>query len=273
MTLSRRTLMGSAAAGAALGGTASGRSAQAALDLTAPDNKLEVYRRMRGMGDGELSLWWWKSNIWAKPNDDVAVKIAVSEGLTFQRLTANADGTLQDSQAGRGTFRDAETEEPLTEFVNPINGFKSEPDHIRSLNGGVIGSNGMIRERNERMLVFESEISIPEVNNGQVFVRENFVAKFQGREGRAATSTSSSLTTYVSQAADIADDGAAFRPCNFFYQSLGGFRPWMGMDDATAALSWQTFGQKLGSTAENAPEDIHSWVEANYPGFLENPGI
>ncbi len=273
MTLTRRTLMGGAAAGAALSGIGSGDPAQAALDLTAPENKLEVYARMRGMGDGELSLWWWKANIWAKPNDEVAMKIAIAEGLTFQRLTANADGNLEDAQAGRGTFRHPETEEPLTEFVNPMNGHKGEPDHIRSLNGGVIGLNGIIRERDERVLVFESEISSPEINNGQVFVRENFVAKFQGREGRAATSTSSSLTTYVSQAADIADDGAAFRPCNFFYQSLGGFRPWMGMDDATGALSWQTFGQKLGSTAENAPENIRGWVDANYPGFLDDPGI
>ena len=273
MALSRRTVLGGTAAAAVAGSMGRARPISAALDLTAPENKLEVYARMRGMGDGELSLWWWKANIWAKPNDDVAVKIALAEGLTFQRLTRNADGTLQDAQAGRGTFRDPVTGAPLTEFVNPMNGFKSEPDHIRSLNGGVIGLNGMIRERSERVLVFESEISAPEINNGQIFMRENFVAKFQGREERAAVSTSSSLTTYVSQADDIANDAATFRPCNFFYQSLGGFRPWMGMDDATASLSWQTFGQKLGGTAENAPDDIRTWVEANYPGFLDDPGI
>lgn len=272
MTLSRRTVLGSTAA-AAMGSMTVSGPAQAALDLSNPANKMEVYARMRGMGDGELSLWWWRANIWAKPNDEVAVKIAIAEGLTFQRLTRNGDGTLQDAQAGSGTFRDAETGEPLTTFTNPINGHTAEPDHIRSLNRGVIGPNGMIREPDARVLVFESEISEPLVNLGQVFMRENFVAKFKGREGRAATSTSSSLTTYVAQADDIADDGKAFRPCNFFYQSLGGFRPWMGMDDATGALSWQTFGQKLGNGPDKAPDDIRGWVEANYPGFLENPGI
>ena len=249
------------------------RSAHALTNLMAPENKLEVYARMRGGIDGERVLCWWSANIWAKRNDDIAVKLMTAEGLTFSRVVRNSDGSLGYSQAGRGTYRDAETGKPLTKFTNPITGVKGEPDRIRSHSTGVIGTKGMVQEPSDRLIQLDSEISDPVVNAGQVFLRDNFVAKYQGVKQGAAPFTGSSLTTYVAAAGDIENDSAKFRPGNFFYQSLGGFSPWMGMDDATGMMSWQTLGQKLYNGAASAPEDIRKWVEENYPGFLSDPHI
>jgi hypothetical protein len=242
MTLSRRNALGAAAAVAASGLGAN--RASAALDLTALENKVEVYRRMRTEEDGALVLWWWNGFVWAKPNDDVAVHILTVEGLTFQRLTTTSEGTLAEAQAGRGTFRDAETNEPLKIWTNPINGVTAEPDHIRSLNRGRITAAGQVRELNDRLVQFECEITAPMITGKNIYMRENAVSK-NATATPGVFLTRSSLTTYTANAANIADDDAAFRPCTFNYQSFGGFRPWMGMDDSTGALSWQTIGQKL----------------------------
>lgn len=272
MPITRRNAVAGAAALAVTPALVSTR-AHAALDLTAPENKVEVYRRMRaGTEDGALMLWWWNGFVWAKPNNDIAVHILTVEGLTFQRLTTQSDGTLTDAQAGRGTFRDPETNAPLTTWTNPLNGVTAAPDHIRSLNRGVITPDGLARQHSDRVLHFESEITAPMITGKQIFMRENFLTKNKGR-APGAVSTSSSLTTYTATVTDIADDDAAFRPCTFNYQSLGGFRPWMGMDDSTGVLSWQTVGQKLERGADDAPAGIRTWVDTNYPGFLEDPGI
>lgn len=268
----RRNMLAGTAALAAAPAALSTRPAQAMLDVMAPDKKMEVYRRMRGRNDGELALWWWNGFVWAKPIDDIAVHILSVEGLTFQRLTTNPDGTLTSLQAGRGTFRDAETNAPLTTWTNPINGVTAEPDHVRSYNKAIISNAGMEREHSDRILKFESWITAPIITGNQVFMRENFVGMAKGREP-GTTSSSSSLTTYTANTADIANDDAAFRPCNFNYQSLGGFRPWMGMDNDKGMLSWQTVGQKLARGPADAPDDIKGWVEDNYPGFLDDPEI
>lgn len=270
MTITRRTALTTGVAIAATG-LASTR-AHAALDLTAPENKLEVYRRMRVEEDGALVLWWWNGFVWAKPNNDVAKHILTVEGLTFQRLTKTSDGTLAEAQAGRGTFRDAETNEPLKIWTNPLNGVTAEPDHIRSLNRGTITAAGQSRTLNDRLLQFDSEITAPMITGKNIYMRENAVSK-NATDTPGVFLTRSSLTTYTADAATIADDDASFRPCTFNYQSLGGFRPWMGMDDSKGALSWQTVGQKLERGADDAPDSIRTWVDANYPGFLEDPGI
>lgn len=272
MTTTRRNMLAGAAALAAAPAVLSSRPARAALDVMAPENKMEVYRRLRGRNDGELALWWWNGFVWAKPIDDVAVHILTVEGLTFQRLSTNPDGTLTSAQAGRGTFRDPETNAPAVKWTNPLNGVTAEPDHVRSLNRAIISNAGMQRDQNDRVLKFESEITAPMITGNQIFMRENFVAKAKGR-APGTVSTSSSLTTYTALASDIAYDDAAFRPCNFNYQSLGGFRPWMGMDNDKGMLSWQTVGQKLERGQDDAPDSIKSWVDENYPGFLDDPGI
>jgi hypothetical protein len=271
MTLSRRTALKSAAVVTVAPSFVSSR-ASAALDLTAQENKLEVYRRIRGRNDGELALWWWNGYVWAKPNNDVAVHIMTVEGLTFQRLTLNAEGNLSEAQAGRGTFRDPDTNAPLESWTNPFNGVTAKPDHIRSLNRGVITPDGLERKHTERTLHFESEITAPMITGHQIFMRENFVTKNKGR-APGEVSTRSSLTTYTATASDIADDNADFRPATFNYQSLGGFRPWMEMDNSTGMLSWQTVGQKLERGSADAPASIKKWVDTNYPGFLDDPEI
>ncbi|MEQ9446885.1 MAG: hypothetical protein RJS98_15080 [Rhodospirillaceae bacterium] len=89
MPITRRNALAGAAALAVTPNLVATR-AHAALDLTAPGNKVEVYRRMRASTkDGALVLWWWNGFVWAKPNNDIAVHILTVEGLTFQRLTPN----------------------------------------------------------------------------------------------------------------------------------------------------------------------------------------
>lgn len=269
MTVTRRSALAATAVAATTGLTAKSASA---LDLTKPANKLEIYARIRGNADGELALWWWKANVWAKMNDDIAKVVCLVEGLTFQRVTRMDDGTLDQRMTGRGTFRDAETGAPLTKFVNPDNGYTAEPDHVVSLNRETVTANGMQREHNDRVIAFEGGISDPQVVGDKVYLMENFVVKSRG-VNPGEFRTGSSLTVFTGDAEAMADDNADFRPCNMNYQNPGNFRPWMGYDNSKGILTWQTYGQKLRRGKDDAPDDIRGWVENTYPGFLDDPPI
>lgn len=269
MLIPRRTAMAATAAVAAAGKAS---RVGASIDLADPANKLELYARMRGNPDGELALWWWKANVWAKMNEEIAKVVALVEGLTFQRVTRKTDGTLDQKMTGRGTFRDKDTGAPLTRWVNPDNGHTAKPDHIVSLSHGTVTADGMVREENDRLLAFEGGISAPQVVGGNVYLMENFVVKSRTRFPDQVT-TGSSLTVFTGDATAMADDSADFRPCNMNYQNPGNFRPWMGYDNTKGILTWQTYGQKLRRGADDAPEDIRAWVEETYPDFLSDPPI
>ncbi|MFT7573525.1 MAG: hypothetical protein ACI9JL_004589 [Paracoccaceae bacterium] len=249
------------------------RPASAALDLSAPENKLDLYVRMRGgVEDGELVLWWWRGNVWGKMNDDIAVNLMVVEGLTFHRLTRTSDTTYEQVSAGRGTFRDVESNAPLETWTNPFNGVVGTPDRVVSLNRETVSARGPHRELSDRLIAYEGSFDTPIVNSGKVFMTENFVSKVKGRNA-GTVGTTSSLTVFTADAVDMANDDAVFRPCTMNYQSLGGFRPWMGLDNSKGMISWQVYGQKLQGNTASAPDDIKSWVEREYPGFLDDPKI
>jgi hypothetical protein len=274
MPISRRNaLTAGVAAVAAPAVLSTPRTAAApSLDLTEPANKLEVYARMRGNGDGELALWWWNANVWSKLNGDIPKVLMTVEGLTFQKVTRNADGTLNQKMAGRGTFRDKDTGEPLTSWTNPVNGKTAEPDHIVSLSNTTVAREGMVREDSDRVIEFEGGIGEVQVVGGNAYLTENFAMKTRGRYP-GMVFTGASLTVFTADAALLADDHAAFRPCNMNYQSPGSFRPWIGFEDSDGIMTWQTYGQKLPRGKEDAPANMRAWVEENHPGFLDNPPI
>jgi|TARA_B110000438_G_scaffold274747_1_gene295148 hypothetical protein len=105
-----------------------------------------------------------------------------------------------------------------------------------------------------------------------VYLQENFVVKSHGKNP-GEIRTGSSLTVFTADRASMADDNAAFRPCNMNYQNPGNFRLWMGCDNYKGILAWQTYGQKLERGPADAAVDMKAWVDANHPGFLENPPI
>ena len=210
-TITLRNALGTAAAVAAVGALPKTASA---LDLTNPANKLEVYTRMRGgTADGELVLWWWNGNVWGKMNEDVAVVLMQIEGLTFQGLTRNADGTYLQISAGRGTFRHADTGAPLQSWTNPING-RCRRARTTSSPSTAAPSPPTAYNANPASAFWSNEagITTPVVNGGQIFCRKTSSPKSKAAN-RERWARRRPLTVFTADAAAIADDTASFRPC------------------------------------------------------------
>jgi hypothetical protein len=265
--ISRRYVIGASVAGVVAGSR--GRQAYAALSTP-----MRTYIRMRGAAqDGGLALWWYTGNVWGKPPDDIARVLFKVEGLTFQRLTARADGGIDQRMTGRGWYADAATGEPLDRWTNPLTGETLEPPHIRSLTKQAISADGaMAAEDTSRLDVFKGVVGGLAVNGDTVWMTENFMAKSKPDAATGAVSTTSSLSTFTARAADIDAAAADFVPCYLNYQSLGSWPAWLRMGARPGTLSWQTYGRKVRGP-EEGPEKLRAWIEARYPGFLAAPGI
>ena len=83
MPTRRQTLTGFAAAAAPLSFSQTMSQAAAAghtFDLSDPNDVIAAYARMRGNLDGTPGMWWYRGNVFAKRDGDVAVRVLKIEG-------------------------------------------------------------------------------------------------------------------------------------------------------------------------------------------------
>lgn len=236
---------------------------------------LANYQRLRGALKGGLALWWYSGNVWGKTPDNVARVYFKVSGLTYQRLTPNADGTVTQAMTGRGFYADPVTGQPLEVWVNPLTTERLDPPHVKSYQVQQVSIDGQVTrtEAKDSLLLFEGGLSAPVTEGDSIWQTEDYVAKTKSGDTRNATQgTTSSLTTFTAKVADVMNSGADFVPCYMNYQSLSSWPTWMKMGGRPGMLSWQTFGHKVRA-ADVVSGLLRPWIEVRYPGFLANPGI
>jgi hypothetical protein len=249
--------------------------ARARFDARDPDNALQAYLRMRGNGDGQLALWFYTARVWAKPVDDVARVMFTVSGLTYQRLTRNPDGSIEQSAAGRGWYGDAATGAPLEQWTNPYSGETVTAPHVKSLSRQRVLPDGtlVLAAGAERRAYFDGRIGNHTVDGDTIWLTENYVGKGAADPSAGGVApTSASLSTFTAKVADVERDSNAFVPCTLNYQSLGSWPAWMKMGEPAGTLSWQTWGHKIAGPGRG-PQVLRDWIESRHPGFLKSPGI
>jgi Protein of unknown function (DUF1838) len=269
MRITRRTLILTATIAAGAGVNRSWAAERPGASL------LATYQRLRGAPKGGLALWWYTGNVWGKTPDDVARVYFKVSGLTYQRLTPNANGTLTQAMAGRGFYADPDTGQPLQTWVNPLTTEPLDPPHVKSHQVQQVSLDGQVTrtEDKDSLLLFEGGLSAPVTEGDSIWQTENYVAKTKRGDARNATQgTTSSLTTFTARIADVMNARADFVPCYLNYQSLGSWPAWMKMGDRPGILSWQTYGHKVRA-ADVVAGPLRPWIEARHPGFLSDPGI
>jgi hypothetical protein len=272
----RRDLLNAGAwsAAAALIGGQAAHGAAFGINAAERSNLLRTYARMRGAIDGGLALWWYTGTVWGKPVDDIARPMFGVQGLTFNRVSLRADGSIEQKLTGRGWYANPETGEALEMWTNPATGERISPPHIKSLQTQSIASDGALAPRQDEAIdEFSGRVGGLTLNGGTVWVTENFVAKYKPDAARGgAIATTASLSTFTARVLDVENTAANFVPAYLNYQSIGSWPAWMKMTGGPGTLSWQTRGQKVRSATE-APTELRAWIEARHPGFLNDPGI
>jgi hypothetical protein len=249
-------------------------------DLADPNDVVTAYARMRGHLDGTPGLWWYRGNMFAKRADDVAVRVLKIEGFSFNRLARRADGRFDQIMAEAGYFIDPDTDEIRDSWVNPLNGQTCTPRHYKSNQTIVVGPDGVTGSEAAAVPVQFTGTVEAQAHGGRVWTTENMVTKLPNPRSEAEDPlaysgpiiTLTSLAAFTGQLTDLNNDALAFMPATMHFQNLTSWLPWMKMGRDPGATTWQLLGTKVRNP-DDMPVRLRRRLDADHPGWLENPGV
>lgn len=249
-------------------------------DLSDPKDAVTAYARMRGNLDGTPGMWWYRGNMFAKPTNDVAVRVLKIEGFSFNRLARREDGQFDQIMAEAGFFIDPDTDEIADEWVNPLNGRTCEPGHYKSNQTIVVGTQGVSGSEAAAVPVQFEGIVEAQSHSGRVWTTENMVTKLPNPRSEATDPLSysgpvitlTSLAAFTGQLADLNNPDLDFMPATLHFQNLAPWMPWMKMGQEPGMTTWQLLGTKVQST-DDMPDRLRRRLDSDYPGWINEPGV
>lgn len=251
-----------------------------AFDLDDPNDAIRAYARMRGNLDSTPGMWWYRGSMFAKRTNDVAERVLKIEGFSFNRLALREDGRFDQIMAEAGYFIDPETDEIADDWVNPLNGRACNPGHYKSNQTIVVGPDGVSGSEAAAVPVQFTGTVEAQAYGGRVWTTENMVTKLPNPRSEAddplgysgPVITLTSLASFTGQLADLQNEDLAFMPATLHFQNLAPWMPWMKMGPEPGVTTWQLLGTKV-QRADDMPDRLRRRLDADYPGWREDPGV
>ena len=250
------------------------------FDLSNRDNVIAAYARMRGNLDGTPGMWWYRGNFFAKRAGEVAERVLKIEGFSFNRLARREDGRFDQTMAEAGYFIDPVSDDIADEWINPLNGRSCSPSHYKSNQSIVVGPDGVSGSEEAEVEVEFTGTVEAQAFDEKVWVTENMVTTFPNPRNKADDPlgysgpliTLTSLAAFTGQMADLQNKSLTFMPATLHFQNLAPWMPWMKMGQESGLTTWQLLGTKVNSS-DNIPDRLRRRLDADYPGWLKEPGV
>ncbi len=240
------------------------------LDVNDPASVTEVYARMRGNPGGAMSSWWYGGTMFGKLDGEKSVPLLRVHGVGFNRFTQGEGGNVEQVVHEAGFFGDLETGEIREDWTNPLNGTDTKIEHYKSLTRNIIAPDGTETSLNPAV-DFTGTVGPVLVNGDMVWVTENLTAKIP-LPGDLGNIVSTYLSTFEGNVDDVENESLDFVPANTAFQSVTNFYPWMKMGATPGEVIWQIMGRKI-ETLDAIPQAQRERLEADYPGFLNDPEV
>ena len=275
MYLKRRSLLKYASlstAGVALGAI-NARPVRAA-EQEFPMGDLEAHVRMRGNLHGERTYWYYQGtvfgNLWGQSTEPM---LGV-EGVSFSIIDLLSGGRYRYSLTEAGYYSDPGTGEISKPVRNPFTGEYYEPKNYLSPQTNIFESDlsvtPVFKERPPG-LEYRGVISPVRTFNDSVWSSEDIFVRRElenatNDPGQPGFSVQTSLATFTSDRRELLDPDLEFVPCQLNYQTLGTWRPWMGMGAQPGMISWRMVGTKC--KFEDIPGHIKERIARDHEGFF-----
>jgi hypothetical protein len=251
-------------------------SASWAFELDTPEGQLQAYRRIQcSVNDGEVVVYWWLGNVFARVPGEPDRKIFRVEGMNIRHC-----GTVEDPVKGTGFrlvtrellfYMDPESGEILRQWENPWTGEPNQVLHVANdpVNQPAVFAVG--RSGGPFQLPFEFRgdhwwltSAVP------LFYKNPLGGDYQEYVG--GTYHATEMFNFMGDVASLTDDDINTADVGVGWVRLSSWLPWMEMGDRPGILYFHTAGRKLASYDEIS-EPMKAEIVKNYPLYTEPPPL
>ncbi len=196
-----------------------------------------------------------------------------TEGCSVRMSRQRADGAIEERSRSWMFYKDAETQQYLSEFRNPYTDETVPVPTFRGgISGGVMTTNG---PQVSASFTMESTVfNRPVLLDWQFFGDQAWIYRHAfTRWKESATGfhkTEMTLDCWTCRVADVADDTKTMIPSNYSWTSQTEWQSWLKMRGKPGAMLWRLDGVKLG-TIDQLPRDFVAQSEKLLPGKLTEP--
>lgn len=241
------------------------------LDLSSESARLRAFIQMRGSLDDQLVTGFISGRYYGVVDEEITPLFGVS-AATFARYRPASKGGYEMVSFEQAYFTDLATGAYLKEWLNPYTGQKVSVPVTRTSPTKVLIAPDLSFALVKSMPggKMDHRVLPVEVIDDDVLFVEQIQAAFQGPPG-SKPFRYNEITTLRSSLKDLSEPGLKHVPCAVTFNSVVGWRPWMGMGARPGHLLAQGSG-RYGVAMDKMPK---AWLEATRqerPELLVDPG-
>ena len=262
---------------AVLGGAGLAAGAPARLFAAAdafPMGDLEAHVRMRVNLRGARSYWYYKGTVFGNKWGEATRPMLGVEGISYSTIEALPGGRYRYILNEAGYYSDPSSGEITAQVRNPFTGENYTPKHYLSPQKTIFSPDLTVTPDTEALppgLEYRGRISPLRLFKDTVISSEDLFVKilrpqFEDDPEQLPFTVQTSLATFTADRRELLDPDLEFVPCQFNYQTLATFRPWMGMGRQPGMMSWRMVGTKCGR--QDLPTALVERIAGDHEGFF-----
>ncbi len=272
-TISRRTLVGALAVGAAgaAGTTQASRAANAHIDPRNPfGNFGTLYRKLRYRSD-DGHLFWWLSGTKYGQIDNELRPLHNLEACAIIRVRSNASG-FDATSLEHVFYTDLETGRPLERMLNPFSGelvqYRRTPARVVTIHYDADASFALPETTGGSRVEFRRNKGILTRHGRDVWLQEDSSTTVTPVGG--TPSRNNDWSTFCARSDDIGRTGANFVVATVHMQSLSSWQSWMKMGERRGGLTSRIVGAKV-ARFDDVPASWRSMLHGAHPEVARDP--
>lgn len=273
--LSRRALCSTLAGAAGVMALGSTTAAAAAMGgrkppagLTPLQRFMKVYASLQ-----PGTLWYWYGGIIEMaPQDGPIVPVVGIDTLIRRDVSINPDGNFTVVSTEANYFHGLDDARPLDTIINPVTGRIVQPLHFSEARRTNIWSAQALMPR--KTDIIETSVTWRDAGAYTWLCRTLHAdaphpldMKDWPLEASGTRNRTGSFSTHCALTRDVADPALASAPCNFTYEAIFGWFPWLLMGQRPGQLLWRAHGMKIFALDE-MPDASRAGFEKTFPAIL-----
>jgi hypothetical protein len=268
MKQDRRRLLGMALGGALMASVPAGAQGRGQRSMDA----LQAHLRMRCYAGEQSTYWYYSGTVFGQPSGEMTRPMLHVEGISQSQLDVLPGGQYRYSLQEAGYFGDPVTGAISDRVMNPFSGEWYQPSNYLSGQTNIMSPDLSVRPDSEALppgLEYRGEISPLQTFKDMAWSTEDLFVRLPNEnpgELVPAFTVQTSLATFVADRRDLFDAGIEDIDCQFYYQTLATWRPWMNMGTRPGVISWRLVGTKC--RRDDLPRELTDRIRSDHPEFF-----